>query len=120
MLYGSVTMGSCYLVSSMCLKAAEDDPSQKAVLGRVTTAMFFMYYFFYGTSFAKVPWVYNSEINSLGWRTRGAAAATATNWLGGFIVTQFTKVGVNNLRWRFYLSQSSVYDSAVGEVLLLT
>lgn len=66
--------------------------------------MFFLYYFFYGTSFAKVPWVYNSEINSLAWRTRGAAAATATNWMGGFIVTQFTKVGVNNLHWRFYLS----------------
>ena len=64
-----------------------------------------MYYFFYGTSFAKVPWVYNSEINSLGWRTRGAAAATATNWMGGFIVTQFTQVGVNNLRWKFYLSK---------------
>lgn len=67
--------------------------------------MFFLYYFFYGTSFAKVPWVYNSEINSLGWRTRGAAAATATNWMGGFIVTQFTKVGVNNLGWGFYLSK---------------
>ncbi|KAF7562448.1 hypothetical protein G7046_g1674 [Stylonectria norvegica] len=121
MLYGSVTMGSCYLVASMCLKQAASDPSQKQLvsftsspsqifpspdtmqLGRVTTAMFFLYYFFYGTSFAKVPWVYNSEINSLGWRTRGAAAATATNWMGGFIVTQFTKVGVNNLHWKFYL-----------------
>lgn len=78
-----------------------------AQLGRVTTAMFFLYYFFYGTSFAKVPWVYNSEVNSLGWRTRGAAAATATNWMGGFIVTQFTKVGVDNLHWGFYLSMSS-------------
>lgn len=70
--------------------------------------MFFMYYFFYGTSFAKVPWVYNSEVNSLGWRTRGAAAATATNWMGGFIVTQFTKVGVDNLHWGFYLSKSRI------------
>ena len=107
MLYGSVTMGSCYLVASMCLKAAQNDPSQKALLGRVTTAMFFLYYWFYGTSFAKVPWVYNSEVNSLGWRTRGAAAATATNWMGGFIVTQFTKVGVDNLGWKFYLSKLS-------------
>lgn len=72
-------------------------------MGNATTAMFFLYYFFYGTSFAKVPWVYNSEVNSLGWRTRGAAAATATNWMGGFIVTQFTKVGVDNLKWAFYL-----------------
>lgn len=105
MLYGSITMGSCYLIASMCLKAAEAVPSKKETLGKVTTAMFFMYYFFYGTSFAKVPWVYNSEINSLGWRTRGAAAATATNWMGGFIVTQFTKVGVDNLAWGFYLRE---------------
>ncbi|CAM1504550.1 Fc.00g021410.m01.CDS01 [Cosmosporella sp. VM-42] len=103
MLYGSVTMGSCYLVAALCLKTAESDPSRERILGRVTTAMFFLYYFFYGTSFAKVPWVYNSEVNSLGWRTRGAAAATATNWMGGFIVTQFTKIGVNNLHWKFYL-----------------
>lgn len=61
------------------------------------------------------------QINSLGWRTRGAAAATATNWMGAFIVTQFTKVspwvrsyptatltfavqvGVDSLGWQFYL-----------------
>ena len=84
--------------------------------------MFFLYYFFYGTSYAKVgqflqlspinvltqvqvPWVYNSEINSLAWRNRGAAAATATNWMGGFIVTQFTAIGVDKLHWRFYLSK---------------
>jgi hypothetical protein len=76
--------------------------------------MFFLYYFFYGTSFAKVPWVYNSEINSLGWRTRGAAAATATNWMGGFIVTQFTKVGVDNLKWKFYLSKSRLSPITLG------
>ena len=69
--------------------------------------MFFLYYFTYGISFAKVPWVFNSEINSLGWRARGAAAATATNWMGGFIVVQFTKTGINNLGWGFYLCQSA-------------
>lgn len=52
--------------------------------------------------------MYNSEINSLGWRTRGAAAATATNWMASFIVTQFTKVGVQNLGWGFYLCESSI------------
>ncbi|SPO06744.1 uncharacterized protein DNG_09438 [Cephalotrichum gorgonifer] len=103
MMYGASTMGSCYLIASMCLRVAQKDADKEAILGRVVTAMFFLYYFFYGTSFAKVPWVYNSEINSIGWRTRGAAAATATNWMGGFIVTQFTKTGVDNLKWGFYL-----------------
>jgi hypothetical protein len=54
---------------------------------------------------SQVPWVYNSEVNSLGWRVRGASAATATNWMGSFIVTQFTKIGVDTLHWRFYLSK---------------
>lgn len=81
MLYGSSTMGSCYLIASMCLRAGQTGQADKKQMGNVTTAMFFMYYFFYGTSFAKVPWVYNSEINSLGWRTRGAAAATVRNIL---------------------------------------
>ena len=121
MLYGTLTMGSCYLIASICLKVAEGDPSRKAIvsnawyirakhfltfliqLGRVTTSMFFMYYFFYGTSLAKVPWVFNSEVSSLAWRTRTAAAATGTNWICGFAITQFTKKGVNNLGWGFYL-----------------
>ncbi|KAF5234227.1 hypothetical protein FAUST_7747 [Fusarium austroamericanum] len=103
MLYGALTMGSCYLIVSMTLLGAKHNPSIEKRLGEVSTAFFFIYYFFYGTSFAKVPWVFNSEVNSLGWRTRGAAAATATNWMGGFIVTQFTKTGVDNLNWGFFL-----------------
>lgn len=106
MLYGSIATGCCYLIAAITLKEADIHPDNKKTLGSVTTSMFFLYYFCYGTSFAKVPWVYNSEINSLGWRTRGAAAATATNWLGSFIVVQFTKVGVNNLGWAFYLRTS--------------
>ncbi|KAI1377746.1 general substrate transporter [Hypoxylon crocopeplum] len=103
MMYGSIAMGSCYLIAAVTLREAKIHPEQKSALGKATVAMFFLYYFCYGTSFAKVPWVYNSEINSLGWRTRGAAAATATNWMSGFVIVQFTKVGVNNLGWGFYL-----------------
>ncbi|KAI4870080.1 general substrate transporter [Hypoxylon rubiginosum] len=103
MMYGSVGTGSCYLVAAITLREADLHPEQKAGLGKATVAMFFLYYFCYGTSFAKVPWVYNSEINSLGWRVRGAAAATATNWMSGFVIVQFTKVGVDNLGWAFYL-----------------
>lgn len=32
MLYGSLTMGSCYLVASMCLKAVDQDPSKELVV----------------------------------------------------------------------------------------
>lgn len=29
----------------------------------------------------------------------------SVNWLGGFVVVQFTKVGLDNLQWRFFLSK---------------
>lgn len=45
------------------------------------------------------------QVNSLGWRTRGAAAATFVNWIGGFVVVQITKVGLDNLKWKFFLSE---------------
>jgi len=73
MLYGSVTMGSCYLIAALCLQAGENDAAKSKTvstaapesillpradivvkMGAVTTSMFFLYYFFYGTSYAKV------------------------------------------------------------------
>ncbi|KAL1993347.1 hypothetical protein VTN49DRAFT_3296 [Thermomyces lanuginosus] len=103
MLFGSLATGTCYLIAAICLKMADRHPEDKYPLGAATTSMFFLYYVLYGFTFAKVPWVYNSEVNSLGWRSRAAAAATATNWICAFAVTQYTKVGVNNLGWGFYL-----------------
>ncbi|KAI0595396.1 general substrate transporter [Biscogniauxia sp. FL1348] len=103
MLIGSVAMAACHLISSLCLKAGEDDPSKMKVMSKVAVAMFFLYHVFFAPTWGGVPWVYSAEVNSLGWRTRGAAAATATNWIMGFVVVQFTKVGIDNLRWAFYL-----------------
>lgn len=69
--------------------------------------MFILYHVFFGCTLGGVPWVYAAEVNSLGWRTRGAAAATGTNWLMAFVVVQFTKVGINNLGWAFFLSKQT-------------
>ncbi|KAH9907178.1 putative sugar transporter [Xylariomycetidae sp. FL2044] len=103
MLFGSLTTAACHLVSAICLKVGEDDASRMEIMGRVTVAMFILYHVFFAPTWGGVPWVYSAEINSLGWRTRGAAAATATNWIMGFVVVQFTKVGIDNLGWAFYL-----------------
>ncbi|KAI2613398.1 putative sugar transporter [Hypoxylon sp. NC1633] len=103
MLYGAIMMGLCHLIASLSLRESGLDPSKRKLMGNVTTAMFIVYHVFFGTTWASVPWVYSAEVNSLGWRTRGAAAATATNWLFGFVVTQFTKIGVDRLNWAFYL-----------------
>jgi hypothetical protein len=35
---------------------------------------------------------------------RGASAAVATNWVFGFVCTQFTSVGIRNLGYKFYIS----------------
>jgi hypothetical protein len=75
-------------------------------MGSVAVAMFILYHVFFGCTLGGVPWVYSAEVNSLGWRTRGAAAATGTNWLMAFVVVQFTKVGINNLGWAFFLSKA--------------
>ncbi|KAK7921291.1 hypothetical protein PG985_009313 [Apiospora marii] len=103
MLNGAVGMSVCHLIAALCLKAGEDDPSKTKTMGNVTVAMFVLYHVFFSPTWGGVPWVYSAEINSLGWRSRGAAAATGTNWLMAFVVVQFTKAGVDNLRWAFYL-----------------
>lgn len=74
-------------------------------MGKLATAMILLYHVGFGLGFSTVPWVYSAEVNSLGWRTRGAAAATSVNWIGGFIVVQITKVGLDHLQWRFFLSK---------------
>ncbi|KAI1428571.1 putative sugar transporter [Xylaria sp. FL1777] len=103
MLYGSLGMGACHLVSSLALKASHEDPSRMKIFGNVTVAFFVLYHAVFAPTWAGIPWVYAAEVNSIGWRTRGAGAATATNWITGFAVVQFTKVGIDNLQWAFFL-----------------
>ncbi|KUI53476.1 Sugar transporter STL1 [Cytospora mali] len=103
MMYSPMVMGVCHLVAALCLEAGENDVSKRQLMGKVATSMFIIYHVFFGLGYASVPWVYSAEVSSLGWRTRGAAAATSINWLGGFAVVQFTKVGLENLQWRFFL-----------------
>lgn len=52
-----------------------------------------------------VPWVYQAEVNSLAMRTEGGAAATATNWLFGFVCTQLTPTGIRNIGYRCYINK---------------
>ncbi|KAK8087160.1 hypothetical protein PG994_002134 [Apiospora phragmitis] len=104
MLNGAVGMAVCHLIAAICLKAGEDDPSKTKTTGNVTVAMFVLYHVFFSPTWGGVPWVCSrSTPRTTGWRSRGAAAATGTNWLMAFVVVQFTKAGVDNLRWAFYL-----------------
>ncbi|KAI1363743.1 putative sugar transporter [Xylaria arbuscula] len=126
MLYGSLLMAACHLISSLALKASHDDPSRMKIFGNVTVAFIIIYHAVFAPTWAGIPWVYAAEVNSIGWRTRGAGAATATNWITGFAVVQFTKVGIDNLQWAFFLiacweneSLTIVTTSTVFAVLCL-
>ncbi|KAK8086711.1 Major facilitator superfamily domain- general substrate transporter [Apiospora phragmitis] len=44
-----------------------------------------------------------SVINSLPMRTKGAAAATMSNWITNFCVVEVTPIGLQTLGWRFYI-----------------
>ncbi|KAI0869123.1 putative sugar transporter [Hypoxylon argillaceum] len=103
MLYGSLGMAACHFVSSLTLRTAQQDPARMKSFGSATVAFFIIYHAVFAPTWGGVPWVYAAEVNSLGWRTRGAGAATATNWGTGFAVVQFTKVGIDNLQWGFFL-----------------
>ncbi|KAI1353501.1 putative sugar transporter [Xylaria sp. FL0043] len=103
MLYGSLGMAACHLITSLALKASHEDLSRMKIFGNVAVAFIVIYHAVFAPTWAGIPWVYAAEVNSIGWRTRGAGAATATNWVTGFAVVQFTKVGIDNLQWAFFL-----------------
>ncbi|KAL1881323.1 hypothetical protein Daus18300_001176 [Diaporthe australafricana] len=63
--------------------------------------MFILYHVFFGLGYSTVPWVYSAE---------------SINWLGGFAVVQFTKVGLDNLKWRFFL-MFGIFCFAFGPVV---
>lgn len=78
-------------------------PERRKASGYGALACILLYQFFYGASWAGIPWVYAPEINSLRMRNRGGAIASATEWMSAFIVVQITPTGVANLGWKFYL-----------------
>ncbi|KAJ8133204.1 hypothetical protein O1611_g419 [Lasiodiplodia mahajangana] len=77
-------------------------PSQTEV-AKATVVWFFIYYIGFGLGMLGIPWLYPTEINSLPMRTKGAAAATMTNWLTNFLVVEVTPSGIQNLGWKFYV-----------------
>ncbi|KAG2160938.1 hypothetical protein JADG_000677 [Aureobasidium aubasidani] len=89
-----------FLCISVLLKYAMANGSTECA----KAAIFF--FFFYNIAFAVgmlgVPWLYPTEINSLPMRTKGAAVATATNWITNFVIVEITPIGFQNLGWKFW------------------
>ncbi|KAJ6552061.1 hypothetical protein DFH09DRAFT_1319456 [Mycena vulgaris] len=102
MMWGAAGQCVCYMFISGFLSQA-DDPVYGARYGAGATVFFFTYYLFFGICWQGVPWLYPVEINSLAMRTKGAALATAANWLSNYLIVEITPAGIAALGWRFYL-----------------
>ncbi|KAJ7689040.1 general substrate transporter [Mycena rosella] len=102
MMWGAAGQCVCYMFISGFLSQA-DDPVYGARYGAGATVFFFTYYLFFGICWQGVPWLYPVEINSLSMRTKGAALATAANWLSNYIIVEITPAGIASMGWRFYL-----------------
>ena len=73
------------------------------VPGAMATVFISLYFIAFSFGFISIPWLYPAEINSLGMRTKGAALATASDWIFNYAVVQLTPIGIQHLRWGLYL-----------------
>ncbi len=71
--------------------------------GIVATVFITFYFLAFGFGWVATPWLYPAEVNSLGMRTKGAALATACDWLFNYFVVQTTPIGIHYLKWGLYL-----------------
>ncbi|KAL9042056.1 MAG: hypothetical protein Q9180_000863 [Flavoplaca navasiana] len=94
----------CYLMITILIRYSEIlEESAATKVASASIAFFFLYYVFFGIGWQGVPWLYPTEINSLAYRTKGAALGTATNWILNFMVVEITPIGIQSLKWRFYI-----------------
>ena len=71
--------------------------------GIVATVFISLYFLAFGFGWIATPWLYPAEVNSLSMRTKGAALATACDWLFNYMVVQTTPLGIHYLHWGLYL-----------------
>lgn len=105
MLIGSSGCSVCYFLLMLLIRFNQytDDSASSYRFGAASVTMIFLYYVFFGLGWQGTAWLYNTEINSLHMRMTGASASVAAQWAINYMVVQITPIGIQNLRWRFYL-----------------
>lgn len=90
--------------SSVTIKIPEDKKSAS----KGTIAACYLFVCSFAVSWGVVIWVYCSEMwgDSLS-RQRGAALATAANWIFNFAIAMFTPPSFANINWRTYIIYAS-------------
>lgn len=94
---------ACFLGASVSLGFVQNDVSFAHVGGILATVSFVLYFISFGAGWCAIPWLYPAEINSIGMRTKGAALASASDWLFNYFIVQLTPLGIHHLRWKFYV-----------------
>ena len=87
--------------------------------GILVTTMFFLFFDAFALSYLNVPWMYAPEINSLKMRSKGAALASASNWLFNGIVVTITPIALSHIGWRYWLIYAVFNISFVPMVYFL-
>ncbi|KAJ5593981.1 uncharacterized protein N7459_000189 [Penicillium hispanicum] len=92
----------CFLIITILLCLSEKEVNGKAYAS-ASVAFFFLFHGSFGIGMLGVPWLYPTEINSLPMRTKGAAVATATDWITNFVIVEITPIGIQNIGWKFWI-----------------
>lgn len=71
--------------------------------GIIATVFICLFFVAFGFGWVATPWLYPAEVNSLSMRTKGAALATAMDWIFNYFVVQTTPIGIEYLKWGLYL-----------------
>ncbi|OJJ61781.1 hypothetical protein ASPSYDRAFT_75794 [Aspergillus sydowii CBS 593.65] len=94
----------CFLVITILLSFAESSSTGNGqAFGSASVAFIFLFHASFGIGMLGVPWLYPTEINSLPMRTKGAAVATATDWITNFVIVEITPIGIQNIGWKFWI-----------------
>ncbi|KAF2726186.1 general substrate transporter [Polychaeton citri CBS 116435] len=99
---GAAVMAVAFLGVSIGVGVGGVMPESHAP-GIAATAFIWLYFTSFSSGWISVPWLYPAEVNSLSFRTKGAALATACDWLFNYVVVQSTPPGIEHLKWGFYL-----------------
>ncbi|KAI1125675.1 hypothetical protein F5Y10DRAFT_225979 [Nemania abortiva] len=99
----------CFILITVLIRFTQRPrhPFQTEV-AKASVVWFFTYYIGLGLRMLGIPWLYLTEINSLPMGTKGAAAATMTDWLANFLVVEVTPIGIQNLEWKFHVTWAVV------------
>lgn len=111
MLWSSIGMFvACMVMGTVGLMSVEQDPltgayevsSESARWIITVSTFFFVFNFAYG--FGPIVWVYCSEIFPLRYRARCIGVSTMANWLGNWIIAQFTPMLLDGIQFgTFYV-----------------